>query len=167
MARPAIKYALMFLGLVLIQVLFLNQVQFSGFVNPYIYILFIFLLPVNAPRYALLLLAFLMGLTIDVFSNSLGMHAFASVLIAYLRPLVIRVVSSREEDISEYPGLKQNKVGWFLGYITLLTIIHHMALFFLEVFSFQDFSITLLRSMASVIFSVFIIVLSQLLVFRE
>jgi len=67
MIRILSKYAVMFISLVLIQVLIFNQVQFSGFFNPYIYVLFIILLPLSTPRYATLILAFLLGLVIDIF----------------------------------------------------------------------------------------------------
>lgn len=157
----------MFVVLVLIQVLVLNQVQFSGFVNPYIYLLFILLLPLSAPRYAVLILAFLIGLTIDVFSNSIGVHAAASVFIAYARPLVIRVISNREEDRSDYPGLFQTKLSWFLSYVTIMVLMHHLVLFYLEVFTFSHFGNTLLRVFISSAFSIFVIVLSQFLVFRD
>ncbi len=151
----------MFISLVLIQVLILNQVQFSGFVNPYIYILFILLLPLSTPRYLLLILAFLIGLTIDVFCNSLGIHAAASVFIAYLRPLVIRFISNREEDRNDYPGLLQNKFSWFLSYVSILVFLHHLVLFNLEVFSFSNFGNTIYRVILSSVFSIFVIVLSQ------
>jgi len=167
MGRLVIKYSIMFLSLVLIQVLLLNQVQFSGYVNPYLYILFVLLLPLNAPRYAILLLAFLMGLTIDVFQNTPGIHAFSTVLISYLRPLVISVISIREEDRSEYPGLKQNKFRWFLYYTTIMVFIHHFVLFYLEVFTFSNFFTTFSRVLFSSVFSIFVIVLSQFLIFRE
>ena len=129
----------MFISLVLIQVLILNQVQFSGFVNPYMYILFVLLLPLNTPRYAVLILAFLLGITIDVFSNTIGIHAAATVLIAFIRPLIIRIISDREENRSEYPGLKQNKFRWFLYYTVLMVLIHHSVLFNLEIFTFFRF----------------------------
>lgn len=157
----------MFVSLVLIQVLILNQVQFSGFVNPYVYILFILLLPVSTPRYAVLILAFLLGLSVDIFSNSLGLHAAASVFIAYARPLVIRVISNREEDRSDYPGLFQNKWTWFLSYVSIMVFLHHLLLFYLEVFSFSNFAGTLFRVIISSLFSIFVIVLSQFLVFRD
>lgn len=167
MIRLLIKYAVMFVALVLIQVLILNQVQFSGFVNPYMYILFVLLLPLNTPRFAVLILAFLLGITIDIFSNTLGIHAAATVFIAFIRPLVIRLISDREEDRSEYPGLKQNKFKWFLYYTGLMVIFHHSVLFFLEIFTFSDLVSTLFRILLSSIFSIFVIVLSQYLIFRE
>lgn len=167
MGRQIIKYGLMFIGLVLIQVLVLNHVQFSGFVNPYIYILFVLLLPLSSPRYVVLILAFLLGITIDIFSNSLGIHAFASVFAAYLRPFVISLISNRQEDISDYPGLMQNKIRWFLSYITIMVILHHTVLFFIEVFTFSNFVLTLFRTLLSSVFSIFVIFLSQLIVFRD
>ena len=167
MGRQIIKYALMFVGLILIQVLILNQVEFSGFVNPYIYVLFILLLPLSSPRYAVLLLAFLVGITVDYFSNSLGMHSFATVFVAYLRPFVIRLISNREEDKSDYPGLMQNNLRWFLSYITIMIVIHHTVLFYLEVFTFSNFFETLYRVFISAFFSIFVIVLSQFIIFRD
>ena len=167
MGRILIKYAVMFVVLVLIQVLFLNQVQFSGFVNPYFYVLFILLLPLSSPRYVVLILAFLIGLSVDVFSNSLGVHSFAAVIIAYLRPIIIRLITNREEDMSNYPGLRQNGFAWFLAYTTLMVLIHHVALFYLEVFTFANFFETLFRVFLSSIFSIFIIVLSQFIIFRD
>lgn len=167
MIRFLIKYLIMFVSLVLIQVLILNRVQFSGFVNPYVYVLFILLMPLSTPRYVLLILAFLLGLTIDVFSNSLGVHAAASVFIAYARPLVIRIISNREEDRNDYPGLFQNKFTWFLSYATMMVFMHHLVLFYVEVFSFTHFFNTLFRVFISSVFTIFIIVLSQFLVFRD
>jgi len=167
MGRHLIKYGIMFIGLVLIQVLILNHIQFSGFVNPYIYILFVLLLPFSSPKYAVLLLAFLMGITIDIFSNSLGIHTFATVFAAYFRGFVIQAISSREEDRTDYPGLMQNKWRWFLSYITIMVVIHHFVLFYIEVFTFANFFGTLARVFFSSLFSIFAIVLSQFIVFRD
>ena len=167
MQSPVIKYFLMFIVLVGVQVLFLNQIQFSGYINPYIYVLFIMLLPLSTPRYAIILLSFIIGLTIDIFSNTLGMHSFASVLIAYLRPAIIRVITNREEDMSDYPGLAATGITWFLSYAGIMVFIHHVTLFYLEVFSLQNFFTTLYRAVLSSVFSIFVIVLSQFIIFRD
>lgn len=167
MERLGIKYFLMFIVLVAVQVLFLNQIQFSGFINPYIYLLFIMLLPVNSPRYAVLLLSFFIGLVVDIFSNSLGIHAFASVFIAYIRPFVVRIITNREEELSDYPGLAQTGFTWFLTYTSILVLIHHTVLFYIEVFTFANFFSTLYRVFLSSIFSIFVIVLSQFIIFRD
>lgn len=167
MGRQLIKYGIMFISLVLIQVLILNHVQFSGYVNPYIYILFVLLLPFSSPKYLVLLLAFLMGITIDIFSNSLGIHSFATVFAAYNRSFIIQLISGREEDRTDYPGLMQNKLRWFLSYVSIMVVIHHFVLFYLEIFTFANFFNTLARVFFSSLFSIFAIVLSQFIVFRD
>ena len=157
----------MFISLVLVQVLIFNQVQFSGFFNPYVYVLFIILLPLSTPRYAVLILAFSLGLTIDIFSNSLGVHSAATVFAAYIRPLIIRIISNREDDKSDFPGLNQNKLSWFINYVLLMVLLHHTVLFYLEVYTFVNFLNTLYRVILSSVFSIIIIVLSQFLVFKD
>jgi hypothetical protein len=157
----------MFVLLVLVQVLIFNQVQFGGFLNPYVYILFVILLPLSAPRYLELILGFALGFIIDIFSNSLGVHSAATVFIAYIRPLVIRVISNREDDRNDYPGLHQNKLTWFLSYVAIMVLLHHLLLFYIEVYTFANFLNTLFRVFLSSVFSIIIIVLSQFLVFRD
>ncbi len=167
MIRILSKYVIMFISLVLVQVLIFNQVQFSGFFNPYIYVLFVLLLPLSTPRYLMLISAFLLGFVIDVFSNSLGVHSAATVFVAYIRPLVIRLISNREDDRSDYPGLNQNKLSWFINYAFIVVFIHHAILFYLEVYTFANFFNTLYRVILSSLFSIIVIVLSQFLVFRD
>ena len=82
----------MFISLVLVQVLVLNYIQFSGYINPYIYVLFVLLLPVSTPRYAVVMLGFFIGLVIDIFSNTAGMHASATTFMAFVRPYVINLI---------------------------------------------------------------------------
>ncbi len=153
--------------LVLLQVLVLNQVHLGGFLNPYIYILFILLLPVSMPRYQVLLLAFLTGILIDWFSNTLGLHASATVLMAYLRQPVIKLITQGDSEQSDYPGIKQSGFRFFLLYCIILVIIHHFFLSFTEVFTFDNFLLTLLRSILSSVLTIIVIILSQFLVFRD
>lgn len=167
MIRILFKYTIMFVSLVLAQVLIFNQVQFGGFFNPYVYILFVILLPLSTPRYLVLIMAFALGFIIDVFSNSLGVHSAATVFIAYMRPLVIRIISNREDDKSDYPGLHQNKLIWFVSYVAFMVLLHHLLLFYLEVYTFANFLNTLFRVVLSSLFSIIVIVLSQFLVFRD
>lgn len=157
----------MFIFVVLIQVLILNQLQISGYLNPYFYVLFILLLPVSTPRYLVLLLAFISGFSIDFFTDTPGLHAAATTMIGYLRTPVLYLVSGRGSDMAEYPTLKNNGLRWFLVYSVLLVLIHHFFLFYMEVFSFTGFFRTLIRVIFSTILSVFVIVLSQFLIFRD
>jgi rod shape-determining protein MreD len=161
------KYLLMFIVLVLIQVLILNNIQLSGFVNPYIYILFIILLPFNIQGYFLLGFSFLIGLTVDIFSNTPGIHASASVLLGFLRPQIAELISSREIiEKGNTPTLKLLGFASFLKYVVIVVLLHHFILFFVEAFSFIGFFSTLLRIILSSIFSILIILASQFIIFK-
>lgn len=168
MIRDLLKYVIMLVVLVLLQVLILNNIQFSGYVNPYLYILFILLLPFETPRYLLLFMGFFLGLSIDIFSNTPGIHASATTFLAFLRPLTIDLISSRDSiEVSSSPRLNQMGFGWFLRYTLILVLAHHFFLFFIEVFTFEGFIYTLFRSLLSAFFTIVLIIVSQFLIFKE
>jgi len=146
-----------FVILVLVQVLALNNIQFLGFINPYIYILFILSLPVKFPRWLTLILAFILGLTIDMFSNTIGMHAFATVLIAFFRNGIIKLFTSIEEGSNPVPSFYSFGVGAYIKYVVFMVFLHHSTLFLLEAFSFQNFWMTLLRILLSSFVTVLLI----------
>ncbi len=157
-----------FIILILFQVLVLNNIQFSGFVNPFMYVLFILLLPFETPRWVLLVSGFLLGLSVDIFSNTLGLHASATLFIAFLRPYVLRVMAPRDGyETGTYPRVFYYGIAWFINYTIVLVFAHHLFLFYLEVFRFSEFFRTLLRVILSSSFSILIIVLSQYIVFRK
>ena len=168
MIRDILKYFAMFVVLVLIQVLLLNNIQFSGYVNPFLYVLFILLLPFDTPRSLLLFLAFLLGLIVDIFGNTPGIHASASTFMGFLRPGVIGVITSKETvEATLMPRIKQMGFGWFFRYTLILVAAHHIFLFFIEVFTLSGFFHTLLRSFLSTIFTIILILISQYLIFKE
>jgi len=157
-----------FIVLVLFQVLVLNNIQFSGYVNPFMYVLFILLLPFETPRWLLLISGFLLGLTVDIFSNTLGLHAAASVFMAFMRPYVLRITSPRDGyESGTYPRVFYYGLTWFLNYAIILVVMHHLFLFYFEVFRFSEFFRTLLRVILSSSFTIIIIVLSQYIIYRK
>jgi rod shape-determining protein MreD len=85
-----------FIVLLMVQVLVINQIELTGYVNPYIYILFIMMLPINMNKHMVLLLSLLMGLSVDIFSNTVGMHTSACLLIGFLRPYLLHFIAPRE-----------------------------------------------------------------------
>ena len=162
------KYVLIFVALVLIQTLILNNIQFSGFVNPYVYILFILLLPFTIPGYVLLGVSFLLGISIDIFSNTPGIHSGATVLLGFLRPGIAELISSREIiEKGNTPNMKQLGFASFLKYTVIAVVVHHLFLFYAEAFSFGGFFHTLLRCILSSIFSIVIILASQFILFKN
>jgi hypothetical protein len=166
--RRYLKYVLIFIVLVLLQVLVLNRINFSGYINPYLYVLFILILPFETPGWLLLISSFLIGFSVDIFSNTLGMNAAASVFMAFCRPLVIRLVTTpREFEPNMEPGIRDIGFRWFLSYSLILIFLHHLVLFYLEAFSFTQFFSTLLRATLSTVFTLALVILSQYLFFMR
>jgi rod shape-determining protein MreD len=154
--------------LVLFQVFILNNLQFSGFVNPYLYVLFILLLPFETPGWLLLSLAFILGLSIDVFAGTPGLHASATVIMAFFRPLVLDYFAPRDGYVpGTYPRIFYYGFGWFFQYAAILIFAHHFFLFYMEVFRLSDFFLTFRRVAFSGIFTLFLVVISQYFIFRR
>ncbi len=168
MFQSLFKDIIRFILLILFQVLILNNINMGGMINPYLYILFILLLPFETPRWALLILAFITGFSIDFFSQQHGLHTAACVILGFLRPSVLKIFNPREnyEKVKE-PNLQIYGFTWFLKYALLCTFIHHFSLFYLEIFRLSDFFITFGRVLLSTIFTVILIILSQYLFYRR
>ncbi|UCG28596.1 MAG: rod shape-determining protein MreD [Bacteroidales bacterium] len=159
---------LRFIILILFQVLVLNNIQFSGYVNPFLYVLFILLLPFETPGWLLLVSGFLLGMSIDIFSGTLGMHTTASVLMAYVRPYVLSLIAPRDGyESGTFPRLYYFGFKWFLNYTIILVFLHHLVLFYLEVFKLTEFFSTFLRVILSSFFSVTLVMLSQYIIYRK
>ncbi|NLV19024.1 MAG: rod shape-determining protein MreD [Bacteroidetes bacterium] len=162
MINTIIKYSLLFILLILLQVLLFNNIQFSGYVNPYVYIMFILLLPFETPSWLLLFLSFLTGFIVDLFTGTPGMHSSATVVAGFVRPFVLRITSPRDGyEAGSYPSMMLYGFKWFIIYTLTVVFIHHTALFFLEVFRFTGFLTTLLRIFLSSLFTVTFILLLE------
>jgi rod shape-determining protein MreD len=148
-----IYFGLLFLFVVLLQVLVLNNILFLGYVNPYLYIIFIFLFPLKKNRFSFLFIAFLLGLGVDFFSNSGGIHAFSTLTIAYLRLFFVNLFFSKYEVDYPFFNLNLEPFGKKFNYVTTLTFIHHFILFSFANFSFENFSQVLLNTLYSSIFT--------------
>lgn len=168
MNSSILKYIGSWVLLVLVQVLLLNHVQISGYINPYIYILFILNLPFSTPKYLLLLLGFLLGLNVDIFSNTLGIHAAATTFVAFIRPFVINLISSRDVlELNQEPSIEELGFSWVFRYTVILVLAHHLFLFYVEVFTLQGFVYTLFRVFLSSIFTIILITISKFLTLKR
>lgn len=144
-----------------LQVFLLRNISFYNLSTPFIYILFILLLPFSLPNFFLFLLAFLTGLTLDAFYDTLGVHATACVSLAFVRVSFINLSLNRESLDELEPSLGNMGFKWFAIYALLCVLAHHMVVFFLEAFKFTDFGYTLGRSLISVLLSMFTILLAS------
>jgi len=164
MNRLVLGNILRFFVLVLIQVLVFNRIDLGGYLNPYVYVMFIILLPFETPKWLLLVSSFMIGLSVDLFSGTIGMHAAAATFTAFIRPTASRIISSRREyESGILPGINDLGMGWFISWTLLLVFAHHLVYFFLEVFRFAEFWTTLGRVLLSTLLTSFIIILLDLL----
>lgn len=167
MNRLIYQHIFRFIFLVLLQVYVLNNIVFMGYLNPYLYILFILLLPLETPKWLLLISAFFLGLSVDYFSNTIGLNIAASLLVAYLRPGLISLLSPKM-DLGQgiKIGIRDLGFVWFFMYSAILIVIHHICLFLLETFRFNELIDTLGRALMSAIFTIGLVILSQYIFYK-
>ena len=152
-----------FVALILFQVLILNNANLTALnINPFVYVLFILLLPFEIPGWLILLLAFFTGITLDIFTDDIGIHAFSLVLTAFSRPIILGVLSSREGyKKRSLPNMQDNGFVWFLKYAFFAILIHNFSYYFVETFQLKYFFVTLLKVILNTIFTTIIIILIQ------
>lgn len=167
MNRLVIHNTLRFAGLILLQVLVFDHMHAGNWIHLYPYVYFILCLPFAVPAALSLILAFLMGISLDIFSNGGGIHAASAVLTAYLRPAVLRLLmpAGGYEDIQS-PSLSRLRFSWFLPYASALIVLHLFTLFMLESMSLQGFGYLLLKVLLSGFFTLAVVVCSEL-IFRK
>ena len=143
-----------FFTLIIFQVLIGNHINFLGYINPYFYILFIVLYPVKNNRLLFIFISFLLGLIIDMFLDSGGIHAAAALSIAYIRPIVLKFSFG---TLYEHQTMKFDTLdfGSKFIYISILTLVHHLILFYLEIFSISKIILVLQKALFSSIFTIF------------
>ncbi len=167
MSRRGFYLLFVFIGLILLQVLVLNNVLLFDRINPYLYIAFIFIYPFKKNRFPIISLGFLLGLFVDLFSDSGGAHAFATTTIAFLRPYFFRTVFQKTELDYEFFSLKQESFGKVFNFIVILTFIHHFLLFSLLNFSFHNFFYVISNTILSGIFTLIVYFLGSFIVSRK
>jgi len=162
-----LRYVFSFIGVLIAQILVFNQIQFSGYINPAFYIIFIITLPLSTPAWLRLISSFLLGFLVDIFSQSPGLHTSTSVLLAFLQPYLIQNFQNSEIDEKKPSNLSYLGFGWFLKSTAILVLIHQSFYFFLEVFSFSNFLETLYRIILSSFATFTVIILAQLIIYRK
>jgi len=168
MSRAIIINLIRFFVLVFMQVFLLKNITLYNLSTPYLYILFILLLPFEMPNIILFALAFILGLTIDAFYDTPGLHAASCVILAFVRILFISITVQKEGfDNEPEPTMSNMGFRWFFTYALILTLFHHFFLFNLEVFRFSEIPYTLSRFVLSSIFTVFLMLLIGFLFYRR
>ncbi len=165
-----VKNILRFILLILVQFYVLDKIHLHQMVTPYLYFLFILWMPFSIGRGWQMLLAFLLGFTLDSFRHSPGFHAAACVLIAYVRPFLINILIPQEGADSNYDEPSARSMGGvfpYMIYAGVLTLIHHAWLFLLEAVEFGNFWYFIVKTLLSTIISLVLIFVSELLFYRK
>lgn len=153
--------------LLFVQVFLLRNMGFYDLSTPFIYLLFLLLLPFGIPNFLLFVLAFGTGLTMDAFYDTLGVHTTACVMLAFVRISFISLSSTRDGFDEPEPTLGNMGFKWFAIYAFLCIFSHHLVLFLLEAFTFTEISYTLLRCLLSGLFTFFLILLVESIFYNK
>lgn len=151
---------LRFVGLLLLQILVFDNIRLGNYVHPYVYVLFVMILPFDTERWKLIINGFLIGFAVDIFCGTPGLNAAATVFMAFLRPFIINV-TTRKSDIEgkTAPTVSEMGLKWFFFYALFLLIFHNLLLFWLEAFSVKLLGLVMLEVLMSVPASLFVIIL--------
>lgn len=142
-----------FVGLVLLQVLILNNVHIAGYATPFLYVYFILGLESNISRNRAMLLGFALGLCVDIFSNTPGINAAATVLLAFVRPIFLRLFTPRDAQ-EIIPSMKNQGFSLYVKYLLVAVFTHHLMLYTIAFFSFSDVFTLLIKIVSSTILTI-------------
>ncbi len=168
MVTQIIKYIGFFIAFILFQGIILNNIELSGYINPYLYVAFILMLPFETPNWLVLLIAFLLGLIMDMFTSTLGMHISATLFMAFCREYLLKLIAPRGGyEFNHKPSLQVMGFSWYLLYASILVLLHHLFLFYIESFKITQFFSTFFRAVFSSIFTLTLILAVQLFNFKS
>ena len=137
-----------FVLLVLVQVLVFSRLDLFGFINPMVYILFLYWYPIRENRAAFIFQAFLLGFAIDFFSDSMALHAASATTIAYMRPAIMRFVFGVNFEFQSFKLSNTTRIQQ-ITFLTLMIVVHHLVFFSLEIFSLANFLLILQKVLAT------------------
>jgi hypothetical protein len=159
-----IRNSVRFVLLVLLQVIIVQNINLGAYIILFPYVLFVLMLPFEANKHLVLFVSFLLGVVIDFFYDSSGIHTSACTLIGFVRPYVLKYIAPRDGyDIGVSPVVQDMGMEWFIRYAGTLIVLHHFFVFYLEIFRFSAFFSTFLRVILSSIGTFGIIYALQLI----
>lgn len=164
MNRISIQQIILFFVYLLYQVLILQNVVLFHTAFCFLYVLYLLVLPVETNPLVLMVIGFLLGFAVDMFYQSLGLHAFSCVLMMYLRNYWLNSLTPQGGyDATSVPSLSMNGLQWFIVYAMPLIFVHHATLFFMEAGGFGMFWFTLWKVITSTLFTTAVILIAQFL----
>ncbi|MEO5944816.1 MAG: rod shape-determining protein MreD [Ferruginibacter sp.] len=165
-----VKNIIRFILFILFQHFVLDRISLHEMITPYVYFLFILWLPFRMQRTWLMLIAFLLGFTLDSFRHQPGFHAAACVLIAYVKPFLVNLLIPQEGADTNYqePSIKSlgGPMPYFI-FIGVLSLLHNTWLFLLEAWQFGNIWYFLIKTILSTAISILLIFITELIFNRK
>lgn len=156
-----------FIGLILLQALVLNNIDFGPYIHPYLYVMALMMLPFTTPVWLVMLIGFFAGLSLDMFTTTIGLHASTGVFVGMVRQPILRLIAPRNGyDPTYNPTMQDYGFQWYITFTLFMVSAHHTWYFFIEYFKFSEIPFTLLKIILSSIVSLVLISLAQFLLYR-
>lgn len=160
MYNTLIRNILRFIVLLVVQVLAFDNLGFGTYIHPYVYVLFVLLLPFDTPKWRLLIDGFLIGMAVDIFNGTPGLNAGATVFMAFMRPFIIGITTRKSDiDGKNAPTVTEMGLQWFAVYALLLILLHNLVLFWLEAFSIKLLGLIIAETLLSAPVTLLLIIL--------
>ncbi|MBL6665493.1 rod shape-determining protein MreD [Flavobacteriaceae bacterium] len=154
-----------FLLLLFLQAFLLNNINFFGFINPNLYLLFIIVYRLDGNPTLLIVLGFVMGLLLDLLTQGSGGQTIAALTISFLRPYIIRFSFGVNYDVP-MGMIKGSLLTQRLLYLSLMVVIHNLVLCSVIYFSFDN-TITILKNTLFTSLFTFILIYISLGLFKN
>lgn len=142
----------------LLQVLLLDQLQLWGACHPYLYILCLLMMPITLPHSVSMVIGAAVGLVMDIFCNSLGVHTAACILLMFIRPYLIGVIVNDKDRLNEQISLRAIGMEALIKYVVILVLIHHLTVFLLAAWSWTHIGFVLLETLVSSLITISLII---------
>ncbi len=142
----------------ILQVLLFDQLQLLGVCHPYIYILCLLMMPITLSHSADMIIGAVVGLIMDVFCNSLGVHTAACIFIMFIRPYLIGAIVNDKDRLNEQISLRALGMEALLRYVVILVVVHHLMVFLLAAWSWAHIGFVLLETIVSSLVTISVII---------
>ncbi len=147
-----------YIVVMLLQVLLLDQLQLWGACHPYVYILCLLMMPITLPHSVSMVIGAAVGLVMDIFCNSLGVHTAACILLMFIRPYLIGVIVNDKDRLNEQISLRAIGMEALIKYVVILVLIHHLTVFLLAAWSWAHIGFVLLETLVSSLITISLII---------
>lgn len=147
-----------YIVVMLLQVLLLDQLQLWGACHPYVYILCLLMMPITLPHSVSMVIGAAVGLVMDVFCNSLGVHTAACILLMFIRPYLIGAIVNDKDRLNEQISLRAIGMEALIKYVVILVLIHHLTVFLLAAWNWAHIGFVLLETLVSSLITISLII---------